>query len=242
MARLARLNLANVPQHVVQRGNNRQATFFADEDYAVYLDKLKEYADKYQVAIHAYVLMTNHVHLLLTPSTKTGVSQMMQALGRYYVRYINQTYHRSGTLWEGRYKSTLVDSEAYFLLLSRYIELNPVRAEMVDHPAEYPWSSYHGNATDKDIALLSPHNCYKALDKNDVDRKAAYAALFNDHISEKIIEEIRHATEKSWVLGDSRFKQQIEQATGRRTSPTPRGGDRKSKEFKKAQKEKRQDK
>ncbi len=140
MPRLPRLNLPNIPQHVVQRGNNRQATFFYEQNYTVYLDKLKEYGKKFDVAIHAYVLMTNHVHLLMTPSTKTGISQLMQSLGRYYVRYINKTYNRSGTLWEGRYKSTLVSSEHYFLLVSRYIELNPVRADMVAHPAEYPWS------------------------------------------------------------------------------------------------------
>lgn len=213
---------------------------FADEDYVVYLDKLKEYADKYQVAVHAYVLMTNHVHLLLTPSTKTGASQVMQSLGRYYVRYINQTYHRSGTLWEGRYKSTLVDSERYLLLVSRYIELNPVRAGMVDHPAKYPWVSYHGNVLEKDIKLLKPHKCYQALGKTIPAQKTAYAALFKDQISEKTIDAIRHATEKSWVLGDNRFKEQIERAIGRRASPTPRGGDRKSQEFKKKGAAKRQ--
>ena len=158
MARLPRLNLPNIPQHVVQRGNNRQACFFAEQDYLVYLDKLKEYSKKYQVAVHAYVLMTNHVHLLMTPTTEKGVSQLMQSLGRYYVRYVNQTYHRSGTLWEGRYKSTLVNSEQYFLLVSRYIELNPVRAAMVNHPAEYPWSSFQGNALDKNIELLTSHS------------------------------------------------------------------------------------
>ena len=135
MPRLPRLNLAGVPQHVVQRGNNRQVCFFVEQDYVVYLDKLKYYAKQYQVDVHAFVLMTNHVHLLMTPNTDKGVSQLMQSLGRYYVRYINQTYNRTGTLWEGRYKSTLVDSEVYLLLVSRYIELNPVRANMVEHPA-----------------------------------------------------------------------------------------------------------
>jgi len=114
MPRLPRLKVPDIPQHVVQRGNNRQVSFFYEQDYTVYLDKLKEYGKKFNVAIHAYVLMTNHVHLLITLSTKTGVSQLMQCLGRYYVRYINKTYNRSGTLWEGRYKSTLVDSENYF--------------------------------------------------------------------------------------------------------------------------------
>jgi putative transposase len=142
MARPPRLNLPNIPQHVTQHGNNRQACFFEEQDYAVYLDNLKKYSQKYRVSIHSFVLMTNHVHLLLMPETAGGVSQLFQALGRYYVRYINQTYNRTGTLWEGRYKSSLVDSKTYFLTVSRYIELNPVRAKMVSHPAKYPWSSY----------------------------------------------------------------------------------------------------
>ena len=129
MARLPRLNLPNIPQHIVQRGNNRQVTFVEADDYVVYLGKLKHYAREYEVNIHAYVLMTNHVHLLVTPTTENGVSKLMQSLGRYYVRYFNQIYKRTGTLWEGRYKSTLVDSDNYFLLVSRYIELNPVRAD-----------------------------------------------------------------------------------------------------------------
>ncbi len=138
MARLPRLNLPGISQHVIQRGNNRQVSFFRNEDFAVYLDKLKLYSQKYSVAVHSYVLMTNHVHLLMTPETGHGVSQLMQSLGRYYVRYIIQTYDRTGTLWEDRFKSALVDSANYFLTVSRYIELNPVRAGMVEHPAEYP--------------------------------------------------------------------------------------------------------
>ena len=231
MARLKRLNLPDIPQHVVQRGNNRQATFFADDDYAVYLDKLKEYGKKYGVKIHAYVLMTNHVHLLVTPETEKGVSQLMQSLGRYYVRYINQTYKRTGTLWEGRYKSTLVDSEDYFLVVSRYIELNPVRANMVENPADYPWSSYHSNAGDKEIALLTPHACYNALGKTLSGRKAAYAELFKGQITARTLEDIRSATNKAWVLGSERFKLQIEAKTGRSSAPSLRGGDRKSQAY-----------
>lgn len=231
MARRARLNLPDVPQHVIQRGNNRQATFFCDEDYAFYLDKLKDYADKFHVAVHAYILMTNHVHLLVTPTTKNGVSQMMQSLGRLYVRYINQTYDRSGTLWQGRYKSTLVDSERYLLLVSRYIELNPVRAGMVKHPGDYPWSSFQGNALDKQIKLLSEHPCYHALGKNDVERKEAYKALFRHQISDQIIEEIRHTINRGWLLGNEKFKDQIEQALEQKIIPKPHGGDRKSKTY-----------
>ena len=136
MARLHRLNLPGIPQHVIQRGNNRHVCFYTEQDYTVYLSKLKEYSEKYHVAVHSYVLMTNHVHLLMTPEEGDGVSKLIQSLGRYYVRYVNKTHGRTGTLWEGRYKSTLVDSENYFLTVSRYIELNPVRADMVGHPGE----------------------------------------------------------------------------------------------------------
>lgn len=231
MARLPRLNLPHIPQHIVQRGNNRQVSFFVEQDYVVYLDKLKEYARKYQVDIHAFVLMTNHVHLLVSPHTEKGVSQLMQSLGRYYVRYINQTHKRSGTLWEGRYKSTLVDCEQYLLLVSRYIELNPVRADMVAHPAEYPWSSYHANALDKEIELVIPHPIYLKLGQTEQQRKSRYQKLFRNHIPEYSLKEIRDATNKAWVLGNERFQQQIEAQTGRRAAPMQRGGDRKSKEY-----------
>lgn len=232
MARLPRLNIPGIPQHVIQRGNNRQVSFFRDEDYTVYLDKLKLYSKEYKVAVHSYVLMTNHVHLLMTPETDRGVSQLMQSLGRYYVRYINQTHQRTGTLWEGRYKSTLVDSDNYFLTVSRYIELNPVRAGMVEHPAEYPWSSYQCNALGKPIELITPHYLYQALAKTEKTRKKRYTALFDNMIPAHTLEEIRHSINRSWVLGDERFKRQIEKQTGRRASPMGRGGDRKSEEYK----------
>lgn len=232
MARLPRLNLPGIPQHVVQRGNNRQACFFAEQDYTVYLSKLKEYSQKYKVAVHSYILMTNHVHLLLTPEEGDGVSRLIQSLGRYYVRYVNQTYGRSGTLWEGRYKSTLVDSDNYFLTVSRYIELNPVRANMVEHPVEYPWSSYQRNAMGKPIELLAPHDCYQSLGKDDKKRQEIYKSFFDQEIPDYTLKEIRDAINKAWVLGDDRFKKQIEKQAGRRASPMVRGGDRKSEKYK----------
>jgi len=198
----------------------------------VYLDKLKEYSEKYQVAIHSYVLMTNHVHILATPSETKSISQLIQALGRYYVRYINQTYGRTGSLWEGRYKSTLIDSDKYFLTVSRYIELNPVRAKMVDHPSKYPWSSYHYNALDKNILLIHPHPIYNALGITREERKYAYQKLFEQLVPEYTIQEIRVAINKAWVLGDKRFRQQIEQQVGRRVESFPHGGDRKSNKYK----------
>ncbi|MBU2880790.1 transposase [Psychrosphaera sp. B3R10] len=231
MARMPRLNLANVPQHVVQRGNNRQVTFVTRNDYVAYLEKLRLYAEEYKVQVHAFVLMTNHVHLLLTPTTEKGISQLMQSLGSYYVRYFNQVYNRTGTLWEGRYKSTLVDSENYFLLVSRYIELNPVRANIVSHPADYPWSSYQQNAVGKQIQMLTEHLTYLALGSNSEQRQERYRFLFNSEIPEKSLAEIRDSTDKAWVLGNDKFKEQVEQLTGRRASPMPKGGDRKSQKF-----------
>ncbi len=232
MARKPRLYMPGCSHHVIQRGNNREACFYDESDYKVYLDALKESSAKYNVSVHAFVLMTNHVHLLVTPSDERGVGQMMQSIGRKYVGYFNHTYNRSGTLWEGRYKSTLVDSENYLLTVSRYIELNPVRAAMVEHASEYPWSSYHSNALDKDIALLTPHQVYFELGSTQDERKQVYMNLFNGCMSSKTIEEINDATSKGWVLGDYKFKQQIENKIGRRAAPRKRGGDRKSAEFK----------
>jgi len=139
MPRKPRFNLIGIPQHVIQRGNNREPCFYAVQDYRRYLDNLREVAEKYRCRIHAYVLMTNHVHILVTPMVEYGISQMMQALGRRYVYYINMTYKRTGTLWEGRFKASLIDSDAYLLTCMRYIELNPIRANMVSHPGEYQW-------------------------------------------------------------------------------------------------------
>ncbi|MGQ0798497.1 MAG: transposase [Pseudomarimonas sp.] len=234
MARLPRLSLAGCPQHVIQRGNNREACFFAEADYTAYLSFLKDVAVKHQIAIHAFVLMTNHVHLLLTPSDQQGISRMMQALGRKYVQYFNFTHGRSGTLWEGRYKSTVVDAENYLLTVYRYIELNPVRASMVSHASVYPWSSYQGNAVGKPIALLTPHPQYRRLGKTDEERQGAYRMLFRGQMSDRDLAAIRDSTNKAWVLGDDRFKAQIEAKTGRRPERSGRGGDRKSAEYKQA--------
>jgi putative transposase len=192
------------------------------------LSFLKDAAAKYQVAIHAFVLMTNHVHLLITPGSEQGINRMMQALGRKYVQYFNFTHNRTGTLWEGRYKSTLVDADNYLLTVYRYIELNPVRAGMVAHASEYPWSSYQGNALGKPIQLLTPHALYQRLGKTESDRQKAYRALFRGKMPERDLTAIREATNKAWVLGDDRFKAQIEAKTGRQPEPIGRGGDRKS--------------
>ena len=163
MARLPRFVIPDQPQHVIVRGNNRSEIFCADADYLFYLEKLQQACDKHDCIIHAYVLMTNHVHLLITPQTEEGLGKVMQMLGRYYVQYYNFTYQRTGTLWEGRYRATLIDSEAYLLTCMRYIELNPVRAGMVAHPSEYPWSSYRCNALGQANILVLPHVEYVRL-------------------------------------------------------------------------------
>ena len=232
MARLPRLYIPGCSQHVIRRGNNRQACFFTEADYTVYLDKLKEASENYQVAIHAFVLMTNHVHLLVTPSSQEGVARMMQAVGRYYVRYINTVYQRSGTLWEGRYKSTLVDNDYYFLTVSRYIELNPVRAKMVEHPSEYLWSSYQGNGLGKEIQLLTSHELYMGLGKSKVSRQKNYCHLFDGVIEKHTLEEIRYKTNKSWVLGSEKFKEDVRKMVDRRVESSGWGGDRKSIDYK----------
>jgi putative transposase len=232
MARLPRYVLVGQPQHVIVRGNNREPIFYADEDYRFYLETLKKACAKHQCDVHAYVLMTNHVHLLITPNKSDGLSKVIQMLGRYYVQYFNYTYRRTGTLWEGRYKATLIDSEHYALGCYRYIELNPVRAGMVDHPSEYPWSSYASNALGKTNELVVGHALYKRLGENIQRRLEAYRALFDVAVEQKTIEEIREATNKSWVLGSDFFKEMIEDKINRPMNSRSKGGDRKSKLFK----------
>jgi len=233
MARLPRFIIPGQPQHIIQRGNNRQAIFCANADYRFYLEKLKDAAAKHDCEIHAWVLMTNHVHLLVTPQAETGIGKMMQMLGRYYVQYFNYCYQRTGTLWEGRYKATLIDSEQYLLTCMRYIEMNPVRAGMVNHPAEYPWSSYRCNALGKSDTLVTPHPEYLALGQSVKLRQTRYRSLFHTQLPDKTLAEIRQATNKAWCLGDSRFAEEVAQQLNRRAAPKPKGGDRRSKKFKK---------
>lgn len=222
MPRRARVILPNVPQHIIQRGNNRQVCFYADEDYQFYLQWLKEYADKFECEIHAYVLMTNHVHLLVSAQKPDAVSAMMKALGQRYVQYINKTYRRSGTLWEGRYKSCPTQAETYLLACQRYIELNPVRANMMNHPAEYKWSSYAANAQgfkkNGDIELISPHFLYHALGLDAASRQAAYRELFRYELDIGLVDEIRKATNGNYALGNDAFSAQIALALGRRVT------------------------
>ena len=223
MPRKPRFNLVGVPQHVIQRGNNRQPCFFFEEEYRFYLNQLTEINEKFECHIHSYVLMTNHVHLLVTPTIEHGISKMMQALGRRYVYYINQKYERTGTLWEGRYKSSLVDSDRYLLTCMRYIEMNPVRAKMVEHPRDYPWSSYLTNAQGREDVLITPHPIYSSLGKVPALRKPGYCSLFENNIDTDTLHDIRTALNHELVFGSSYFKDKIEKTSQRQTRTRPLG-------------------
>lgn len=223
MPRHPRLDLPGVPQHIIQRGNNRQPCFLQEQDYRCYLRQLDESLGKHGCALHAYVLMTNHVHLLVTPTERSAVASAMQSLGRRYVAYVSATYRRTGTLWEGRYKSCLVDSEHYVLMCYRYIELNPVRAAMVASPAEYRWSSYGANGLGEEDLMLAPHAEYLALGPTSEMRTTAYRDLFRDALGDDRLEEIRTYVQQQRVLGGNRFQVAIQAELGRVTTARPRG-------------------
>ncbi|MCE9568451.1 MAG: transposase [Rhodocyclales bacterium] len=227
MPRRARLALPGVPFHLIQRGNNRQACFLADEDYRFYLDWLAEHAGKTGCHVHAYVLMTNHVHLLVSADRAEAPGALMKALGQRYVQYVNRVYRRSGTLWEGRFRSCPIEEEAYLLACQRYIELNPVRAEMVEHPADYRWSSYRANGQGEDNALIRPHSLYEALGLDAVTRQAAYRELFRYALEPGLIDQIRRATNGNFALGSERFAAAAAATLGRRVLPGKSGRPRK---------------
>jgi putative transposase len=209
MTRLPRIDLAGVPQHVIQRGNNRMPCFLDDEDRHRYLQCLREALIRYGIELHAYVLMSNHVHLLLTPRDTGAVSRFMQTFARNFAGLFNGRHGRTGTLWEGRYKSCLVDSENYVLTCYRYIELNPVRAWMVDDPAAYPWSSYAANALAQSNPLLTPHPAFLALDNESAARAHAYRALCREALSDETMAEIRMYIQQQRALGTDRFQARV---------------------------------
>jgi len=223
MPRRARIALPNVPLHVIQRGNNRQACFFADEDYQFYLEWLQEYAAKTGCQVHAFVLMTNHVHLLLSADAAEAPGALMKALGQRYVQYVNRLYRRSGTLWEGRFRSCPTQAEDYLLTCQRYIELNPVRASMVEHPGEYRWSSYRTNAQGEFSPLVQAHGLYQSLGLNDTERQAAYRELFRFELEPCTVDAIRQATNGNFALGNARFSSELAAALGRRVTPGQSG-------------------
>lgn len=216
MARQPRIDLPGIAQHIIQRGNNRQACFFTDHDRRLYLRWLNLAAEKYGGSVHAYVLMANHVHLLATGAEAGALGRMMQSLGRRYVRYVNSRYQRTGTLWEGRYKSGLIDSDRHLLICYRYIELNPVRAGIVNQPGAYRWSSFSLNANGIKDEVITPHATYLSLGNSDAARLSAYRRLFQNVIHNDDIQAIRNHVNQGKVLGSVAFKNRIEATLNRR--------------------------
>ena len=227
MPRKPRLFVEGLPQHIIQRGNNRQAIFTEDAERRQYLAWLGEIAAERGLAIHAYVLMTNHVHLLATPEAPDSVGRTLQSLGRRYVPYFNGRHDRSGTLWDGRYRSALVDGESYFLVCARYIETNPVRAGLVRRRRDYAWSSYRRNAEGRSDDLLLEHPVYTALGPGPEARCQAYSRLFEEEIPARQMAAIRSATSRGGALGREAFLEALEARFGRSAVPRPRGRPRK---------------
>jgi len=223
MPRKPRFFVPGMPAHVVQRGNNRQATFFEDIDYEVYLSLVNEACDRYRCEIHAYVLMTNHVHILATPLEKESVSRMMQYVGRHYVPYVNQKYCRTGTLWEGRFKAAIVETATYLLACYRYIELNPVRAGIVSNPGQYRWSSFARNGLSSNDELIKEHAEYLNLGNSEQQRAENYRLLFEEFISEDELNFLRTHTQSGTPLGNSKFREEIEAVLAMQTGHPSRG-------------------
>ena len=228
MARLPRLTVPGYPHHIIQRGNNKQAIFAQTADYDFLLGLLDEYARKHQVAVHGYVLMTNHLHLVATPETESGIPKMMQSVGRRYVRHFNARQARTGTLWEGRYRSTLIQAERYLLACMAYVDLNPVRAGLVADPADYPWSShghYIGRRSDR---LVTPHPLLWELGNTPFAREQAYAEMVRAGISSEQQRALTDATLRGWALGEPDYVADLQRRTERRVAKGQAGRPRQS--------------
>lgn len=211
MPRSPRIAIAGLPLHIVQRGNNRQACFVNTKDYETYLRVMEEASGYYGVHIHAYVLMTNHVHLLVTPYDESSASKMMQQIGRRYVLYFNKSHRRSGTLWEGRFRSSLVETDDYLLACQRYIELNPVRASIVSCPSLYRWSSYRANALGEPASLITPHSVWTDLSSSAEARYGSYRKLFAEEIDARVF---RSACQKGLPVGSANWRAKLESEHG----------------------------
>jgi putative transposase len=223
MARTSRIVIPTLPHHIIQRGNDRQQIFRDEEDFQVFLGWMREASKQFKVAIHAYVLMGNHLHLLATPSDVEGLARMMQWVGRFYVPYFNRKYDRTGTLWQGRFKTSIIESERYFLICSRYIEMNPVRAGLVTKPSDYKWSSYAHHIGDKTDTLIADHPLYWALGNTPFEREVAYKQFVEQPVTKEEAESLGQAVTKGRVLGSEQFKIQLEKRTNRRVRPGKRG-------------------
>ena len=228
MPRQPRLVIVGYPHHIILRGNNKNSIFYNDEDMSFFIKCLKESKEKIKSKIYAYCLMTNHVHLLIEPLTEDNLGSLIQSLGRKYVQYINKKYKRTGTLWEGRFRSSLVDKDRYLLACSRYIELNPVRAKIVNYPGDYPWSSFGFRAEGKQDALLNQDPVYLGLGKTEKERQLNYKKWFLDSIPEQELKLIRYTTQKGGVVGDKEFIDKISRLLGRNVVLRHRGRPQKS--------------
>lgn len=222
MARLPRYTAPGQTHHVIQRGNNKAQIFGSATDCLFFSECLLSSIRRFECEIHAYVFMSNHVHLLMSPRTALGIGKAMQSVGRRYVRYFNDRHRRTGTLWEGRYRATIIDTEEYLFTCCRYIEENPVRAGMVSHPSRYRWSSYRVNALGVDDPIVTPHERYLALGSSTMSRQTAYRALFGGSGESSAFAAIRDATNHAWALGSERFRRDVSRA-GRRAAPLPPG-------------------
>ncbi len=231
MARQPRIDVAGCPQHIIQRGHNRSDCFFQDDDYRQYLDFLAAAVEKFACQVHAYVLMPNHIHLLATGANKGAIASLMQSVGRQYVGYINQTYARTGTLWEGRFRSALLESERYLLACCCYMELNPVRAGFVREPGGYPWSSYRHHTARRRLRWMQDHDAYLQLGRNNKVRAATYRNLVAQGVSEADLQAIRDHTNKGRVLGSTAFQAQISAILDRPVAIRPRGRPRKTPDY-----------
>ena len=223
MARLPRLTVPGYPHHIIQRGNNRQAIFAATEDYETLLALLLENASKHGVAVHAYVLMSNHFHLLATPDSASSIPGLMQAVGRRYVRYFNASHARTGTLWEGRYKSTLIEAERYLIACMAYIDLNPVRAGLAADAAAYPWSSHGHYAGMRMDRLVTPHALYWALGNTPFSREAAYTERVRSGVPAPEQTLLTQSALRGWALGGDSFVSDLQKQTDRRVAKARAG-------------------
>lgn len=218
MTRLPRIVLPGQPQLILQRGHGAEPIFQRERDYRFYLDSLDSAAQRYAGDVHAYVLMPDHVYLLITPHAEDSLARILQQVGRSFVRYLKHAYQRSGGLWDGRYKATIVDSERYLLACYRYVELDPVRARQVAHPGDYPWSSYHAHALGDVDPLLRDHLLYQALGPTPDARSKVYSGLFDVRLDESSMAAIHSAVTSGWVLGSDRFKAELMTALVRRNA------------------------
>jgi len=228
MPRQPRVIVSGYPYHIILRGNNKSAIFYNDKDRRFFIECLKKAKEKTHSKIYAYCLMTNHAHFLVEPSRGDGLAEMMQSLGRRYVQYVNSKYKRTGTLWEGRYKSGLVDKDEYLAICSRYIELNPVRAKIVKYPDEYGWSSFRSKTIGSAEDLLDIDPVYLDMGKTDKERRGNYRKWVLEGIPEHELKFIRLATQKCGIIGSDTFRSTIEKTLGRSVALKPRGRPKKS--------------